>query len=155
QVVRRYGALDELRLLVLALPQIFHGFGAEVLIEAQELNFRLADLGLCFGDGRCDLSALAFEAGHLALQARQPRHRRQSLGEEILDAGELVRNELYLGGLGFGLGIEPGDLLAQLLRLALQQLLLAVTRKRSGLEQRPLRGQKVADARVAGAPSQT
>ncbi len=105
------------------------------------LQLRLVDLGLGLGDGRDQLAPFALDSGGLALQGREPRDRHKTLVEQLLHAREFARDQLQLLGLGRNLRLEADDFLAKLRYLALEQLLLALARRRPRPEQRRLRSQ--------------
>jgi hypothetical protein len=76
----------EFGFLALRLAEILHDLGPCILVDLDDLKFRLVDLGFGLGDGGDQLPAFAFDPRVLALQGGEPGQRHQPLVEQLLDA---------------------------------------------------------------------
>src|SRR5581483_5776151 len=134
QVAGGNTALDQFGLLALGVAELLDDIDAEILIDANDLKLRFADLRLGLGDRGQQLPAFTVEPGRFALQRGQSRQRHQALVIKVLHAGELPLDQLQLFGPRIDLHLQAGDFLIELGNAALQQILLALARAGAGLE---------------------
>src|SRR5215208_6318904 len=133
-------ALDELGDLALRLAQVLGDLAAQFLIDLQDLQLDLGDFALGLGGRGDELTALAFEAGRVALERRHALDLHEVLAPEIPDPLELLPDQLGLALLRRHLTGEALDLLLELRDPLPELCLLAGSRRAAELEQVPLPG---------------
>jgi hypothetical protein len=103
------------------------------------LQFRLADLGFCLRDRRRYLAALTVQASGFALQRCFAGQGHEPFLVQAVHALQFARDQLMLCRFRFYLSIETRDLFAELLDMAVQELLDASARRGAAVEQRNFR----------------